>query len=221
MDLNPDTQVMPSALEELAAHAVRYAKGMVGSRLVGPKYPDRVHARGLRWRKLMADTLAVDYLSPMDPAPDPEDINRRIDAPSGASCYVTRKLISQIGLMDENYFLYYEDLEWGYRAKAFGGVGYAHSSIVLHEGGTTIGTAPTRAARSALAVYLEFRNRILFVRKHHRRWLAWTILMQFAHAATFGAAGAFVNLRFAFLGLLAGILGETGRPHRVSTPARR
>jgi N-acetylglucosaminyl-diphospho-decaprenol L-rhamnosyltransferase len=104
--LNPDTQVAPSALRELAAHSSRYAKGMVGSRLVGPNYPNHVHARGLRWRKLFSDTLAVDHLSLTEPAPNPEDVDHRIDAPYGASCYVTRELIERIGLMDERYFLF-------------------------------------------------------------------------------------------------------------------
>ena len=216
--LNPDTQVAPSALRELAAHSSRYAKGMVGSRLIGPNYPNHVHTRGLRWRKLFADTMAVDYLSPTEPAPDPKDVDRRIEAPSGASCYVTRELIERIGLMDERYFLYFEDLEWGCRAQQFGGAGYAHASIVFHEGGTTIGTASTRANKSPLSVYLEFRNKILFVRNHYPNWLRWTIVMQVAHVLAFGAAGAFKNMGFAFRGLLAGVLGETGRPDHILAP---
>jgi N-acetylglucosaminyl-diphospho-decaprenol L-rhamnosyltransferase len=213
--LNPDTQVAPSALRELADHSSRYAKGMVGSRLIGPSYPNCVHTRGLRWRKLLADTLAVDYLSPSKPAPDPEDVDRRIEAPSGASCYVTRELVERIGLMDERYFLFYEDLEWGYRANQYGGAGYAHASIVFHKGGTTIGTATTRANKSPLSVYLEFRNRILFVRDRHRSWLWWTIVMQVAHVLRFGAAGAFKNMGFAARGLLAGVLQKTGRPDHI------
>jgi N-acetylglucosaminyl-diphospho-decaprenol L-rhamnosyltransferase len=213
--LNPDTQVAPSALRELVAHSSRYAKGMVGSRLIGPNHPHHVHTRGLRWRKLLADTLAVDYLSPSEPAPDPEDVDRRIEAPYGASCYVTRKLIERVGLMDERYFLFYEDLEWGCRAKQFGGVGYAHASIVFHEGGTTIGTATTRANKSPLSVYLEFRNKVLFVRNRHPSWFWWTIVMQVAHVLTFGAAGAFKNMGFAVRGLLAGVMGKTGRPDHI------
>ncbi len=219
--LNPDTEVTSSALHELIAYSTRRAKGMVGSRLIGTRCPDRVHHRGLAWRKLIADTMAVDYHAPISLEPDPEDVDRRIDAPSGASCYVTRRLVDQIGVMDERYFLFFEDLEWGCRAKEAGGVGYAHASVVIHEGGTTIGTAQSRAAMSPLAVYLEFRNRILFVRARHPAWLPWTVLMQLAHAAVFGAAGAFRNMAIALRGLRAGLSGEVGRPDPIlNTPAR-
>lgn len=213
--LNPDTQVAPSALRELVAYSERRKKGMVGSRLIGTKHADRVHCRGLAWRKLVANTAAVDYLCPASPAPSPDLLEPRIDAPSGASCYVTRRLIEQIGLMDESYFLYFEDLDWGCRARAFGGVGYAHASIVPHEGGTTIGTAQSRANMSPLAVYLEFRNRILFVRRLYPGWLPWTVLMQLPHAAAFSCAGSFRNMIIALRGLLAGILGEVGRPDHI------
>jgi hypothetical protein len=117
--------------------------------------------------------------------------------------------------MDERYFLYFEDLEWGYRAKNVGGVGYAHRSVVPHTGGTTIGTSGSRATLSPLAVYLEVRNRILFVRDKHPAWLPWTIVMQVVHLATFGAVGAFKNMVVGFQGLVAGILGEVGRPDRI------
>ncbi len=117
--------------------------------------------------------------------------------------------------MDERYFLYFEDLDWGYRAMREGTVGYAHASIVPHKGGTTIGTAGTRAALSPLAVYLEVRNCILFVREHHPGWLAWTALMQVVHASTFGLVGAFRNMVAGYRGLLAGLLGEVGRPDRI------
>ena len=87
--------------------------------------------------------------------------------------YVTRDCLTRIGLMDERYFLYFEDLDWGIRAKHQGKIGYADDSIVLHDGGTTIGSAMTRQQQSPLAIYLDFRNRLLFVRSHGARWLAW------------------------------------------------
>ena len=213
--LNPDTEPSPSALAELVAYSVRRAKGMVGSCTTSMSHPDRVHSRGLAWRKLVAKSLAVDYHAPISPAPDPDDVEARLNAPSGASIYVTRDLIRQIGLMDERYFLYFEDLEWGCRAKHMGGVGYAHRSVVPHKGGTTIGSAASRAALSPLAVYLEMRNRILFVRDRYPAWLPWTVLMQIVHAAAFGAVGAFKNMAMGFRGIVAGISGEVGRPDRI------
>jgi N-acetylglucosaminyl-diphospho-decaprenol L-rhamnosyltransferase len=213
--LNPDTEPTPSALLELAKYAKTHAKGMVGSRIVDPSKPGEVAIRGLRWNRIAARTTAVDRRASVAIEPDSTEVEAQLDAPSGASLYVTRDLIDRIGLMDERYFLYFEDLEWGCRAKALGALGYAHQSIVPHEGGTTIGSAATRAGSSRLSVYLEFRNRILFVRQWHRAWLPWTVVMQAVHIAAFMSVGSFRNMYAAARGLSAGLRGEVGRPDRI------
>lgn len=213
--LNPDTQPTPTALAELVAYARTRGRGMIGGRLTPIASSDRIHSRGLAWRKLPARTLAVDYHATSED-PDADDVERRLDAPSGASLYVTRELMERIGLMDERYFLFFEDLEWGCRAKAVGAIGYAHRSVVPHKGGSTVRSAGPRGERSRLAVYLEFRNRILFVRATQPAWLPWTALMQALHATTFGLSGSTANFRYAMKGLLAGLRGEVGRPENIA-----
>ena len=213
--LNPDTAPAPSALRELADYATLHGKGMVGSRIVDPLRPAEVATRGLRWSKFFARTSAVDRRASAELEPDQAYIEAQLDAPSGASLFVTRDLIDRIGLMDERYFLYFEDLEWGRRAKSLGAIGYAHQSVVLHEGGTTIGSSNAGAGSSRLSDYLEFRNRILFVRQWHRAWLPWTVLMQTVRIAAFMSAGSFHNMRAAASGLVAGLRGEAGRPDRI------
>lgn len=218
--LNPDTAPAPNALNALVTYAAERSKGLVGSRLVLTTDPDHLQSRGLAWVKLKGAATAVDRRAPSSVAPDPSDIERRLDAPSGASVYATRELIEAIGLMDERYFLYFEDLEWGCRAKAINAVGYAHGSIVVHKGGSTIGTAPRKADRSPLSVYLEFRNRILFTRERYPGWLPWTVFMQLVHAARLPLAGASHNLPYALRGLAAGLAGKTGRPTGLTGAVR-
>ena len=64
--------------------------------------------------------------------------------------------------MEERYFLYIEDLEWGLRAKRTNNIGYAFESVVYHKGGTTVGTGTVKTV-SPFATYLGYRNRMLFV----------------------------------------------------------
>jgi N-acetylglucosaminyl-diphospho-decaprenol L-rhamnosyltransferase len=210
--LNPDTQPEPRALAELVAWAAQRKKGMVGSRIVALGQSQIVGTRGLRWRRLRAITAAIDKGAPSTVKPDPEEIEARLDAPSGTSIYITRQCLDRIGLMDERYFLFLEDLEWGYRAKRSCGVGYAHSSVVEHRHGTTTGSDK---ADTPFTVYLEFRNRLNFVRQHHPAWVAWTILMLVLRSFEHGIGGGFISLLAALSGLRAGIAGETGRPDRV------
>ena len=205
--LNPDTEPAPSALFELAVYADKHGKGMVGSKIAPQPSTPPVSNCGLRWSRLSARTVSIqsDTLEGRG-----DDLP--LDAPSGASVLVTRALLERIGLMDERYFLFFEDLEWGYRAKQLGQVGFAEKSVVWHQGGTTLGSFGTRKTRSQLSVYLDFRNRILFVRDKHKPWLVWTAFMQLVHLATFIPSGSFSNLIAGGLGLLAGIRGEIGRP---------
>jgi hypothetical protein len=105
--LNPDTWPEPDALAELVAYAAKRGKGMVGSRLMFPDRSDIASSRGLKWNNLSARLIGVDVFAPVSPEPDPEDVERRMDSPTGPSIYVTRKCIEQIGLMDESFFLYW------------------------------------------------------------------------------------------------------------------
>jgi N-acetylglucosaminyl-diphospho-decaprenol L-rhamnosyltransferase len=214
--LNPDTEPAPAALKELVGYAARHRRGMVGSRLSTSSNPDIVHCKGLTWRKWRGATLSVDLTSPAAVCLPPEEVDRRLDAPSGASLYATRDCIERIGLMDERYFLYFEDLDWGLRAKKCGGAGYAHRSLVIHEGGTTIGTSTSRRDQSPLAVYLDFRNRFLFVRTHFAPpWLLWTFLAEAAEIMEYARLRAFLNMRAAIRGMAAGLVGQTGRPDKI------
>lgn len=215
--LNPDTEPTPTALSELVACSEHRHKPMVGSRLVSKVDSACIHSRGLTWDKLAARTVAVDYHAAAATDPDLADVEARIDAPSGASLFVTRRLIETIGLMDERFFLYFEDLDWGRRAKDFGGVGYAHTSVVSHRGKSTTHRAGKHFLTS-LSTYLEFRNSILYVRKQYPRWLPWTVVMQFIYAIGLLRGEPFSAVSAAVRGLLAGVFGEIGRPDQLMGP---
>ena len=176
----------------------------------------RTHScAGLRWRRLLASTEAIDFHASAALDPDPDALEMRLDSPSGASFYITRSCIERIGLMDERYFLLFEDLDWGYRSKRHGAIGHAHKSIVLHHGSTTIGSDGKLSERSLLSVYLEFRNRLHFVRVHNPAWFPWTVLVLLLRPLTYGLVGATANMRVAYLGVFRGFAGETGRPDHL------
>lgn len=213
--LNPDTEPEADALKELVGHAGKYNCDMVSSRQRPRHEPDMVLGRGLAWRKWRAATRLVGYGAPALVCPPPDDIDRRLDSPSGGSMYVTRSCIERIGFMDERYFLYFEDLDWGLRAKRGGQIGYAHHSVVVHDVSTTIGGGLSKGGSSALSVYLEFRNRLLFTRAHFPKWVAWTFFMEILEMVKFAGLGSFQNIPEACRGAAAGLIGRTGRPDHL------
>ncbi|MCW2283842.1 GT2 family glycosyltransferase [Rhodoblastus acidophilus] len=211
--LNPDTQPEPGALSALIARAERGGYGMVASQLVSTAWPERVLMRGMRWRPLVCRPLALERSRPSRDKPSAQ-LATLLEAPSGASFYVTRVALQEIGPMEESYFLFYEDLEWGLRAKTLCGLALAEDSTVRHVVGATIGSAGARGKRSALAVYLDHRNRLHFVRRMFPDRLRWTALVVLARTFEFLAVGAFRNFEAALAGWAAGLRGETGRPER-------
>ncbi len=212
--LNPDTTPEAAALSELITYARSHDRGMVASRIIVQSNPEIVASRGQKWRPLACKTLGVDKLTSANIHPDRLDIETRIDAPHGASFFITADCLKKIGLMDEDYFLFFEDLDWGLRAKAACGIGCAEKSNVPHIGGASIGSASSRRDRSALSIYLDHRNRLLFVRRRYPRWYPWTVFVVLARTAEFAAVGAWTNFRAALSGWAAGVLGETGRPDK-------
>jgi N-acetylglucosaminyl-diphospho-decaprenol L-rhamnosyltransferase len=212
--LNPDTKPEAGALAALVERAETARKGMVGSTILDIERPDRVRCRGgLHWQKFAARTIAIGLGEPLNAPHDLSAIETAIDSPSGASMYVTRPCLEAIGHMDESYFLFFEDLDWGQRAKACG-LGYASASIVGHRRGTTTGSSKSLAAIPRLSVYLQHRNGIHFVRKYFPWTLPLRIVISSLYAIEFLMNRAPGNFSAALFGILAGLRGEVGPPSK-------
>lgn len=85
------------------------------------------------------------------------------DYAHGACMLVPRSTISKIGLMHEEYFLYYEEQDWCQRMNHSGGnIYYVYDSIVYHKESISTGK------NSPLKTYYLNRNRILFARKNFK-----------------------------------------------------
>jgi N-acetylglucosaminyl-diphospho-decaprenol L-rhamnosyltransferase len=210
--LNPDTQPNATALAELVQHARAANKGMVGSTLVDSNRPGTIHCRGgIHWQKWITRPVMIGGGEAADAAHDLRAIESAMDCPSGASTYVTRECIEKIGLMDESYFLFSEDLDWGVRAKRYG-LGYASASIVLHKRGTTTGSAASPSSVPRFSVYLQHRNTVRFVRKYFPLTLPICVAVRFLYAVRYMLRRAPQNFAAVILGTLAGLRGEVGPP---------
>jgi GT2 family glycosyltransferase len=210
--VNPDAEPAPGALRALVERSQTAKKGMVGSTIVAKDKHDFVSCRaGLHWRKLQTSLALVGLGQSRAEPIDLAALEATLDCISGASLYITRACLEDIGLMDERFFLYYEDADWSARAKKHG-LGYAPDSIVVHKGGTTIGSTRVRAQRSRLSVYLESRNHLHFVRMHWSSYLPFALLFGSFEALMYIFVGSPNNARTAIAGMLAGIRGETGEP---------
>ncbi|MBU2994047.1 glycosyltransferase family 2 protein [Octadecabacter sp. 1_MG-2023] len=108
-------------------------------------------------------SLLKRYVHALDLPPDPD----QIEWCSFACILLRGDMVRQIGPMDEGYFLYYEDSEYGLRARRAGwGVRYVPQARAVHFRG---GSGPVKSAQSThkrLPPYF-WRSRTRFLRQHH------------------------------------------------------
>jgi GT2 family glycosyltransferase len=163
--LNNDTTVDPNALRVLVEKMEADSSlGMCGSTLVYYHAKTRIQARaGGSYHKWTGATFHLGEHEYARQSADEAAIETRLDYIIGASVLVRKELIAKIGRMEEKYFLYYEDVDWGLRAKQVMELGYAAQSIVYHKEGSSIGT--TRSSQSDerrfRSEYYATRSRLL------------------------------------------------------------
>jgi GT2 family glycosyltransferase len=210
--LNPDTFPEPDALSALVRRQRQGGYGIVGSRLVYVSSGRVQTWGGLEWNSWLGRARLLGFNQPFETLPDVQSIEGKIDFISGASMFVSREYIEAVGGMDNDFFVYDEDVEWSLRRGSFK-LGYAHDSIVRHISGATSGSSGPRPKRSRFNIYLTERNRILLARK--RFPIRWPVLTIIAFAETFEHLVRFRSFRsfqIAVQGWLAGLQGETGVP---------
>lgn len=217
--LNPDTEPQPSALSALLARLESGGFGIVGGRLVNPE-SHKIQLYGGRWRRWMARGFNIGRGARENDLPDIAAIERDMDYVNGACMLVSRAFLDTVGPMQDDYFLYCEEVDWCLRRGAFR-LGYAHDALVYHAHGTTIGSNLNRFKRSALSVYLDERNKLLLTRRHFPAIYPVVIIITLVLTAQYLRHGALKNFAHALSGWWAGISSETGKPRWVENRAAR
>jgi GT2 family glycosyltransferase len=168
--LNNDTVVEPEALSEMVRMTEAAPKiGICGSLLRSYAPPHGIlTAGGRRYSRWSARTRPLQEIS----TPQVSTTPGAPDYVEGASMLISRRCLDQIGLLEESYFLYYEELDLVARAQPAFHFGYAPTSIVYHKEGASIGSAILRINRSTLSDFYLARNRLVFTWRHYPWFLA-------------------------------------------------
>jgi GT2 family glycosyltransferase len=171
--LNTDTIVRPGALRALVDFLETHADaGASGSRL---EHEDgtrqcsafRFHSVASEFDSSLQLGLVSKILMPWKVAPDLPDEPARFDWLSGASMLVRTKVFHNVGLMDEGYFLYYEETDFCRRARRLGwSCWYVPESRVVHLVGRSTGVTDVAKQRARRAPYW-FQSRRRYFIKHH------------------------------------------------------
>jgi N-acetylglucosaminyl-diphospho-decaprenol L-rhamnosyltransferase len=172
--LNPDTVVRPGAVARLIDFLdARPAAGIAGSRLENPdgtaqraafRFPSVAgeFENGLRFgavSRLLARAVV---------APPPRAEAHPADWVCGASLLIRSAVLERVGLLDEGFFLYFEEVDLCRRARAAGWeCWHVPESRVVHLVGQATGMNAPRPTRRVPAYWLAARRRYFL--KHHGR----------------------------------------------------
>ena len=170
--LNPDSIVEPTLFKKLeTVLESNPCAGMVGPLIVNPDGSEQAGCRrdvptpwrsflrasglwrlGRWWPQWFADFSL--HHSPL-PARAVE-----VEAISGACMYVRREALEEVGLMDENYFLHCEDLDWCMRFRERGWkILFVPGTVVVHHKGSCSKTRPIRVEWYKHCGMVRFHNK--------------------------------------------------------------
>jgi len=173
--LNPDTQVVGDALSTLVAYAEAHPDvGLVAPQLLNPDgsvQPSRRRFPTLTtalfestWLQSIAPHGVLNDYYMLDRS---DDETQPVDWAVGACLLVRREVVDQVGMLDEGFFMYSEELDWCRRIKGAGWkIVYLPKAQVIHHMGKS--SDQVIAQRH---IYFQ-TSKVRYFRKHHGKWAA-------------------------------------------------
>ncbi|GAB0149775.1 glycosyltransferase family 2 protein [Marichromatium sp. PS1] len=167
--LNNDTVVEPDCLANMVRRLEREPRpATCGSRVLFYDDPGVVQALGgsrfNRWTAIASQSLG--RFLPDETPVDPAAYERRLDYIVGCSWLLPGCYLDEVGLMDERYFLYYEEIDWVLEARGRYALCYADDARLYHKEGRSVGTPTGERTSTLRSDFYIFRNKLRITRKH-------------------------------------------------------
>jgi GT2 family glycosyltransferase len=177
--LNPDTEVQPFALDKMVRFMDRRPDvGVLGSPLVYPGGRDQgvsgrafpsplsfFFGRSTLLTRLFPSNRFSRKLKIQNASERQEPLE--VDWVSGACMMVRLRAVEQVGLLDEGFFMYWEDADWCFRMKQAGWkVLCYHEANVVHQSGGSSKARPRLIVAFHKSAYRYYRKHIVPTRFH-------------------------------------------------------
>lgn len=176
--LNPDSIVPPATPATLARAAGGFA--LMGNRVVYLERPGLIQIDGgqIDWCTGVTRNMNQFARHPGTPAPEVAGIAFI----HGASMVASRRHYETVGPMTEDYFLYYEEVDWALRRRDLP-LAYCPNAPIFHRAGASIGSGAPGRMPSPFSVYFMTRARLRFVRRFRPTALPGAYVFSLAKAA--------------------------------------
>lgn len=158
--LNNDTTVAPDLLECLVESAQRNSDaGVFSARIMYFDEPEIIWFDGGRWN---SSTMRLEWPGQGETELILSSTDHDTDYACGAALFFRSEVARQIGLLDESFFLVWEEVDWGFRARKAGWRNVVvPAAKVWHKIGVSFGSES-----SPLRTYFSIRNELLWFSRH-------------------------------------------------------
>ncbi|MCC4275239.1 glycosyltransferase [Marinomonas communis] len=164
--LNNDVVVSRDSLQKLIEFKSDKKLGVVGSKIRMYEDSDILQGVGATYSKFTGRVRLVG-----EGEKDLEDV-KDIDFVIGASMFVSKAFLHDVGFLSEDYFLYFEELDWTTRGKEYGySTKPCLESVIYHKVGASIGSSNDPKKKSLFSDYWYLRNKKVFTKKFYPNYM--------------------------------------------------
>lgn len=159
MLLNNDTEIEPDMLRRLEECAKRHPASMIVPKIYYSDDRKRIWSAG---GSVSPVVRKVRHIGLDETDEGQYDRERETAFATGCCLWIPMDVIEKAGVLDERFFLYYEDTEYSFRLHKLGiSIYYCPRAVMYHKVG-----ASTKGADSPLCAYYIARNWLLCNRLH-------------------------------------------------------
>lgn len=159
--LNNDTVVDSQFLNELIKVGESNKKiGILGPLIYYYSEPKKIQFGGGKIEKFMTRGVHM-YLNELDQGQFSDVDYNVVDYYTGCALMIKKEVIDKIGLMPEDYFLYYEDVDWNLRARKAG-----YISVIVPKAKIWHKVSASAKQGSPSYIYYHSRNGLLAAKRN-------------------------------------------------------
>jgi len=172
--LNNDTTLDFDALKFLIEKDAEYKSrnekvGIIGSKLRWYRWPDKINAIGGMFNKWTTWSYHLGLKEEDHGQYDRDDV--KFDYVYGASLFIRKEFLEDVGLMNDVYYAYFEEMDWEVRGKKKNwNHGYAYKSVIYHKQGVTTGKEIKSKKRPLFFMCCKYRGWMYFYQLYYP-WL--------------------------------------------------
>lgn len=160
--LNNDTEVEPDFLSKMVSTFQQQPKaGVIQPVICFLEEKQKIWSAGGKWKSTLGSAITMGDRKPFQGF----QFQENLDWATGCAMLVSRDAILQSGLLNDQYFAYFEDVEWSLRIRNQGfSIHLSTEAKIYHEAGASSKKKGPEGTLSANVFYWNVRNQFYLLR---------------------------------------------------------